>query len=215
MLLETILRHPELVVEISIFFNYLFDQGYCPLTLLPKLPAVTAEQVKLFRFFQDYCENDPKSLQVSTELLDLLFLESQDPFSLAIQESLLAALAALSGRETFDRGLIASHASFIELVIREFLKPQAPRRFGVRCHAIRLLGNCSYQIRSIQDRIRLAGGIECILNHTNIDESQPFQREWSIIAIRNVCENNVENQVKKESGIFEGFYESYRIIFRI
>jgi hypothetical protein len=42
--------------------------------------------------------------------------------------------------------------------------------------------------------VREEGAIPLILACTNIDESNPFAKEWAILAIRNLCECNPENQ---------------------
>ena len=43
-------------------------------------------------------------------------------------------------------------------------------------------------------QVREEGAIPLILACTNIDESNPFAKEWAILAIRNLCECNPENQ---------------------
>ena len=42
--------------------------------------------------------------------------------------------------------------------------------------------------------MREEGAIPLILACTNIDEANPFAKEWAILAIRNLCECNPENQ---------------------
>jgi hypothetical protein len=66
--------------------------------------------------------------------------------------------------------------------------------FGLKKEIITIIGNLCYKHKGIQDEIRELGGIPIILNHTSVDENNPFIREWSILAIRNLCENNSENQ---------------------
>jgi ataxin-10 len=46
----------------------------------------------------------------------------------------------------------------------------------VKRDLIRFLGILAYQNRRVQDRIRLCGGIEVILNHCVIDERNPCKR---------------------------------------
>ncbi|KAM9960991.1 hypothetical protein ACTFIW_010158 [Dictyostelium discoideum] len=70
---------------------------------------------------------------------------------------------------------------------------------GFKIELIRILGNLSYKNRGNQDEIRGLGGIEIILNHCRFDVNNPYIKEWSVFAIRNLCEDNVENQNLIES----------------
>ncbi|KAN0027575.1 hypothetical protein ACTFIU_010543 [Dictyostelium citrinum] len=70
---------------------------------------------------------------------------------------------------------------------------------GFKIELIRILGNLSYKNRSNQDEIRELGGIEIILNHCRFDINNPYIKEWSVFAIRNLCEDNIENQNLIES----------------
>ncbi|KAN0034372.1 hypothetical protein ACTFIV_000878 [Dictyostelium citrinum] len=70
---------------------------------------------------------------------------------------------------------------------------------GFKIELIRILGNLSYKNRSNQDEIRELGGIEIILNHCRFDVNNPYIKEWSVFAIRNLCEDNIENQNLIES----------------
>ncbi|EAL73029.1 hypothetical protein DDB_G0268880 [Dictyostelium discoideum AX4] len=70
---------------------------------------------------------------------------------------------------------------------------------GFKIELIRILGNLSYKNRGNQDEIRELGGIEIILNHCRFDVNNPYIKEWSVFAIRNLCEDNVENQNLIES----------------
>ena len=42
--------------------------------------------------------------------------------------------------------------------------------------------------------MRQHGAIPTILSHCNVDSSNPFLREWSLLAVRNLCADNLENQ---------------------
>ncbi|KAK5576124.1 hypothetical protein RB653_007265 [Dictyostelium firmibasis] len=65
---------------------------------------------------------------------------------------------------------------------------------GFKIELIRILGNLSYKNRGNQDEIRELGGIEIILNHCRFDVNNPYIKEWSVFAIRNLCDDNLENQ---------------------
>lgn len=42
--------------------------------------------------------------------------------------------------------------------------------------------------------MREVEGLGVLLSHCNVDSSNPFLREWALLAVRNVCEGNEENQ---------------------
>lgn len=76
--------------------------------------------------------------------------------------------------------------------------------FGFKKDLIRLLGNMVYKNRQNQDRLRELGGIPLILDHTTIDSRNPFIQQWAVFCIRNLCENNVENQAVINNMKLEG-----------
>eukprot|EP00026_Physarum_polycephalum_P016571 Phypoly_transcript_17506.p1 GENE.Phypoly_transcript_17506~~Phypoly_transcript_17506.p1 ORF type:complete len:117 (-),score=28.70 Phypoly_transcript_17506:265-615(-) len=57
-----------------------------------------------------------------------------------------------------------------------------------------LIANLTYNNKGNQDEVRELGGVELVLNHCNIDDTNPFIREWAIYAIKNLLEGNPENQ---------------------
>ncbi|XP_072178745.1 ataxin-10-like [Diadema setosum] len=65
---------------------------------------------------------------------------------------------------------------------------------GFKGKLIQLIGNMCFQCRAFQDRVRDLNGIPVILQQCNIDTRNPYIREWAVLCIRNLCENNVENQ---------------------
>ena len=65
---------------------------------------------------------------------------------------------------------------------------------NLRNHLVRLLGNLCYQNRAVQDRLRTEDVIPALLECSQLDARNKFCKEWSVQAIRNVCENNLENQ---------------------
>ena len=65
---------------------------------------------------------------------------------------------------------------------------------GLKRDLVRVLANMCYEDRASQDEVREVGAIPLILACTNIDESNPFSKEWAVLAVRNLCDNNLENQ---------------------
>ncbi|KAG9145964.1 hypothetical protein Leryth_025844 [Lithospermum erythrorhizon] len=65
---------------------------------------------------------------------------------------------------------------------------------GFRRDIVSILGNCAYNRKRAQDEIREKKGIVLLLQHAVADEDNPFLREWGIWSVRNILENNAENQ---------------------
>ncbi len=63
-----------------------------------------------------------------------------------------------------------------------------------KCNLVRLLGNLCYQNQAAQNRIRELEAIAPLLECCNLDARNPFIQQWSILAIRNLCEKNIPNQ---------------------
>ncbi|CCG81168.1 Putative uncharacterized protein [Taphrina deformans PYCC 5710] len=57
-----------------------------------------------------------------------------------------------------------------------------------------ILSNLSYGNKDVQDSVRKLGGLPLVLGQCNIDELNPYLREHTLFCIRNLLENNKENQ---------------------
>lgn len=66
--------------------------------------------------------------------------------------------------------------------------------FGYRSGIIRTIGNLCFRQSAHQDVVREQGYLVLFLNHCNIDDANPLIREWSLVALRNLCEGNEANQ---------------------
>ncbi|KAF8196742.1 spinocerebellar ataxia type 10 protein domain-containing protein, partial [Mycena galopus ATCC 62051] len=64
---------------------------------------------------------------------------------------------------------------------------------------VRLLGILCYDIRAVQDRARLCGSIEVVMNLCVIDERNPYLREHAIFTLHNLLQGNPENQAVVEA----------------
>ncbi|XP_054718905.1 ataxin-10-like [Uloborus diversus] len=71
---------------------------------------------------------------------------------------------------------------------------EAHPSFCFKKNLIRLIGNLCYGCRENQDLVRKLDGIPLLLDCSNLDIRNPFIMQWCILAIRNVLENNQENQ---------------------
>ncbi|XP_058481670.1 ataxin-10 [Solea solea] len=63
-----------------------------------------------------------------------------------------------------------------------------------KAHLVRLIGNLCHSNTNNQNKVREVEGIPLILDNCNIDSNNPFISQWSIFAIRNLLENNRQNQ---------------------
>lgn len=59
---------------------------------------------------------------------------------------------------------------------------------------VRALANLSYRNQRNQELAREMEIMQSIFECTNLDARNPLIKEWSILAIRNLCEANAENQ---------------------
>ncbi|KAK3919013.1 Ataxin-10 [Frankliniella fusca] len=66
--------------------------------------------------------------------------------------------------------------------------------FGFKACLVRLLGNLCWRHRENQDQVRELDGIPLLLDCCSIDARNPLMIQWVVLAIRNLCENNKENQ---------------------
>lgn len=66
--------------------------------------------------------------------------------------------------------------------------------YGFKCNLIRLIGNLCYKHKENQDQVRDCSGIELLLDCSPPDAKNPMITQWVILAIQNLCQNNLENQ---------------------
>ncbi|XP_055585846.1 ataxin-10 [Uranotaenia lowii] len=66
--------------------------------------------------------------------------------------------------------------------------------FSLKSSLVKALANLSYKNKKNQNLAREMEIMSAILDCTNLDARNPFIQEWSILAIRNLCEENPENQ---------------------
>ncbi|XP_054487778.2 ataxin-10 isoform X1 [Agelaius phoeniceus] len=65
---------------------------------------------------------------------------------------------------------------------------------GFKSHLIRLIGNLCYKNKENQDKVYDLDGISLILDNCSIDDNNPFVSQWAVYAIRNLTEQNEQNQ---------------------
>ena len=77
---------------------------------------------------------------------------------------------------------------------REVQSIDSQDTLSIEVEMMRLIANLLYRRKCCQTAIRQFNGIGTVLQRCRVDERNPLMREWSIFAVRNLCENCVENQ---------------------
>jgi len=65
---------------------------------------------------------------------------------------------------------------------------------GYRRDLLAVIANCLHGRKKVQDEIRQLGGIMLLLQQCVTDEDNPYLREWGLLAVKNLLEENEENQ---------------------
>lgn len=68
------------------------------------------------------------------------------------------------------------------------------RLFMYKCELISIIGNVSHNSRAVQDRMRELDGLALVLNNMKIDDNHPFIREYAVVALKSLLDNNSANQ---------------------
>jgi len=76
-----------------------------------------------------------------------------------------------------------------QATLAEWEDPPAMKR-----DLVRVVANMVHRNASNQDHVRNLGGIPLVLGCCQLDDKNPYIREWGILAVRNLCENNEANQ---------------------
>ncbi|KAJ8674372.1 hypothetical protein QAD02_005634 [Eretmocerus hayati] len=71
---------------------------------------------------------------------------------------------------------------------------QSHPAFGFKAGLIRIIGNLSHNHEKNQNLVRETDGIPLLLDCCNIDARNPLIIQWTTLAVRNLVENNLENQ---------------------
>lgn len=66
--------------------------------------------------------------------------------------------------------------------------------YSFKTKLVKSLANLSYKCKRNQDLAREMEIMQSVFECTNADARNPLIKEWSILAIRNLCEGNLENQ---------------------
>ncbi|KAL6444462.1 hypothetical protein ACFW04_001948 [Cataglyphis niger] len=92
--------------------------------------------------------------------------------------------------ETIDLNSVLHDA---EPTIAKF-DPQDHPAYGFKAGLIQVIANMVHKDKMCQDLFREIDGIPLLLDCCNIDARNPLILQWTIFALRNLCEGNPENQ---------------------
>jgi len=115
--------------------------------------------------------------------------------TLALAAQVLASLATgLTGPQRDE--LVAGGAITIAGSLLGDMSKEAKTQehHNLACSMIRIIGNVSYRHTRAQDSARERGVLTLLLQHCELNIEFPFKREWSMMAIRNLCEGNEATQ---------------------
>eukprot|EP01117_Protostelium_nocturnum_P013052 TRINITY_DN4840_c0_g2_i1.p1 TRINITY_DN4840_c0_g2~~TRINITY_DN4840_c0_g2_i1.p1 ORF type:complete len:532 (-),score=164.81 TRINITY_DN4840_c0_g2_i1:835-2208(-) len=76
--------------------------------------------------------------------------------------------------------------------------------FGFKRDLITILANISYKHKGVQDKARELDIFPMLLSNCKIDEKNPYIKEWSILALRNLLDQNHDNQAAVEAIKLQG-----------
>ncbi|KAG2122107.1 spinocerebellar ataxia type 10 protein domain-containing protein [Suillus clintonianus] len=77
---------------------------------------------------------------------------------------------------------------------------------------VRLVGVLCHRDKTFQDRIRVCRGIPVIMNMCVVDERNPYLREHAILALRNLLDDNKENQDEVHSIKPSGYWDETGVL---
>ncbi|XP_070156440.1 ataxin-10 [Polyergus mexicanus] len=102
----------------------------------------------------------------------------------------LSKVASNTRKETTDVNLVTHDA---EPTIAKFDLQDHPA-YGFKAGLIQVIANMVHKDKMCQDLFREIDGIPLLLDCCNIDARNPLILQWTIFALRNLCEGNLENQ---------------------
>lgn len=153
----------------------------------------------------DYWTEDRTSLLLLSELLSSLLAILPHEEGRQVRERLVLSTQDDATESSTVIGDMAVKSSGIISCIIELITHLSEKKEGsIKGSAeesddtmnilLQLLGNLLFGCPCAQNLLRECGGLFRVLSlcHTNV--RQPLRREWAVLALRNACEGNMENQ---------------------
>lgn len=127
--------------------------------------------------------------EMTSDHREFMFL--QDHPDLLVNTTDLLAQVHVIGKSS--KNIFSASQNFTSFSGEAGSSPHSPV-ISFKAHLIRLIGNLCHNNTCNQNKFRELEGIPLILDNCTIDSNNPFIKQWAIFAIRNLLENNYENQ---------------------
>jgi len=183
-------------------------------TNLAKPGCPSHEQLRLLNLL-DVTLDDPQNNALITPHLALFLMSElnqhlsymtthQDADLVEVTQGvtfLVSILGAFTACGSVDINNLLIEKDLIKIIIQFCLEaekitsvgPNSPW-FAMKSRFMRILANLGFENPKAQDMVREAGGLPLIMTSCIIDDQNPYLREWSILALRNLCLDNDLNQ---------------------
>ncbi|ODQ53900.1 hypothetical protein SAICODRAFT_34512 [Saitoella complicata NRRL Y-17804] len=109
--------------------------------------------------------------------------------------ALLGAANTYVPRRTIKHSSGGVSSSPLDPTAESTSSPESMKAFAfVKRDTVRLLSTLCYKSRFVQDEVRRLHGIELVLSQCNVDDDNPYLREHAVLCVRNLLEENTDNQ---------------------
>ncbi|KAK9324333.1 spinocerebellar ataxia type 10 protein domain-containing protein [Lipomyces orientalis] len=160
-----------------------------------------------FLYNSVFCECKPLVVQVMTKKIGNIATERLALFILDVLECVTSVISLSEDTKSFMVN-INSVREFLDLLKRTAdLVPRRTLKSGnpdsqipsyefpsLKQKLVGILGIIVQDNKKVQDQIRDCGGLPVILSQCNIDDCNPFIREYAVLCIKGLLDNNEENQ---------------------
>ncbi len=209
-------------IEVGGCFNHLLDAEKCaildvmhewpereelPMSAVKLVPRWFREQSTMLLTTFNSETSDAASPLLTMRQLDLLCdwtsadesssLEAerrrtlQDDTSLLIDAVYLLQMVHQLGADSANKNLFTPVKKLSELDAADV---EANPVFGFKRDLVRLIGNMCWKHTKNQDTARETDAIPLLLDCSPIDANNPIMMQWVVFAMRNLCDDNAENQ---------------------
>jgi hypothetical protein len=188
--------------EVAAVFRRLVSEATATLThLIGHFSSIVAQAHDESGFDPEHGQVDiirKRAIGSILERLDELNRASVDKLKAA--ESAAADAAQVSWADTEQSAAAALAESKTAKAAAVASVGEVDGAFGERSGLVRVIANLVFRNKIMQDQVRnfqvrgVHGGVQTVLSSCNYDEESPLLREWGLLAVRNLCELNDENQ---------------------
>ncbi|BFZ59691.1 hypothetical protein YB2330_000706 [Saitoella coloradoensis] len=114
---------------------------------------------------------------------------------LEVTIALLGAANTYVPRRTIKHSSGGISSSPLDPTAESTSSPESMKAFAfVKRDTVRLLNTLCYKSRFVQDEVRRLHGVELVLSQCNVDDDNPYLREHAVLCVRNLLEDNADNQ---------------------